>query len=295
MSMKTPINGKRITLTLGLTIFTLGIVFILIFQDDLRKWYEFQQIFESLGLNEQGYPEFKHRKSEIIMVQLPGGKFLMGSEKGEPERMGNEGPVHEVELSPFLIAKYEVTQEQWQRIMAENPSVVKENPYPVVNVTWEECQKFCQRAGFYLPTEAQWEYACRAGTRTPFFFGDRITTDQVNYNGRWPGKAEPGEYRAKTLPVNSLKPNAFGIHHVHGNVWEWCEDLFDRGFYSNPNASKSDPVNTTQAKVGIRIKRGGGYGINADGCRSGRRGNMSGKSKDRSTGFRVVYSSRLTP
>ena len=139
------------------------------YRDKLVAWYEFHhRDFERLGRNEQGRPEYRHRQTGIVFVGLPGATFEMGSPKGEAYRQKSEGPVHKVTLSPFLIAKYELTQAEWKGVMGNNPSEPKGDTLPVKNVSWDDCQEFCKKSGLSLPTEAQWEYACRAGTSGPF-------------------------------------------------------------------------------------------------------------------------------
>ncbi len=156
-------------------------------------------------------------------------------------------------------------------------------------MTWNECREFCKRTGLQLPTEAQWEYACRAGTSTPFAHGQSISTDQVNYNG----VALVGlnvEWRGTTVPVDSFKPNAFGIHQMHGNVLEWCADLYHECFYSKPEAKGRDPfcASGDDSEVDWRVVRGGCYGSSARGCRSESRSHGLPDYAEWN-GFRPVY------
>ena len=223
--------------------------------------------FAFVKKNKQGYPEYTHEKTGIIFVKLPGGKFQMGSPEDEPNRFHNEGPVHEVTLSSFLIAKHEVTQTQWKRVMGTSPSHFKGDDLPVEKVSWNDCQEFCKKTGLSLPTEAQWEYACRAGTTTPFSFGATITPEQVNYNGDYPyGGAPKGLNRKKTVAVGSLPANGFGLHDMHGNVFEWCEDVYDAVYYSKAASSNGDKACTSGS--GYRVCRGGGWYDSARLCRS---------------------------
>jgi formylglycine-generating enzyme required for sulfatase activity len=224
--------------------------------------------FTFVAKNTQGHPEYRHEKTGAIFVRLPGGKFSMGSPESEDGRRDDEGPVHEVTLSAFLIAKHQVTQAQWETVMGKNPSHFKQGgDYPVETVSWEDCQEFCRKTGLRLPSEAQWEYACRAGTSTPFAFGVTVSPDQVNYDGNLPyGGAAKGVYRAKTTPVGSFKPNAFGLHDMHGNVFEWCEDVYDSDFYWKPEARGPNPVSPTGSV--IRVFRGGCWINSAGFCRS---------------------------
>ena len=226
--------------------------------------------FTSLGKNAQGYEELREEQTGIVFVKLPGGKFQMGSPASEVLRGDDEGPVHEVTLSPFLIAKHEVTQAQWKQVMGANPSGFKGGDLPVEQVSWENCQEFCKKTGLSLPTEAQWEYACRAGTSTPFSFGTTITSEQVNYNGKYPYVGAPkGLDRRKTVAVGSLPANGFGLHDMHGNVWEWCEDVYDANFYGTPAAAGPDPVSTSGS--GDRVDRGGSWSNSTGYCRSANR------------------------
>ena len=158
----------------------------------------------------------------------------MGSPKEEKERKDDEIQ-HKVTLTKgFYMGVYTVTQEQWQEVMGNNPSHFKgEKNLPVEHVSWDDCQEFIKKLRekdkkpYRLPTEAEWEYACRAGTTTPFHFGETISTDQANYNGNFTyGNGKKGVYREKTTPVGSFPANAWGLHDMHGNVWQWCQDWY---------------------------------------------------------------------
>ena len=202
-------------------------------------------------------------------VRIPGGCFQMGSPKSEEGRYGNEKPVHEVCVDGFWMGKYEVTQAQWQKIMGSNPSEFKGNSRPVEKVSWNGAQKFISKLSantgknppqllpggeFRLPTEAEWEYACRAGTTTPFSFGGTISTDQANYNGNSVyGSGKKGVYRKQTTAVGSFPSNAFGLYDMHGNVWEWCEDTYHKDAYKNHH--RQNPLVTSGGSS--RVLRGG--------------------------------------
>ena len=190
----------------------------------------------------------KDVKLETMLI--PVGKFMMGSPKSEKDRLEKEAQ-HEVTISKsFYIGKYEVTQDQWEAVMGDNPSVLKGGKLPVTNVSWDDCQKFIKNlnaktnGGYRLPTESEWEYACRAGTRTVFSVGDKITPEDANY-----GDSKIG----KPVAVGSYKPNDFGLYDMHGNVWEWCNDRF--GDY--PTKSLYDPSGPSFGPY--RILRGGAF------------------------------------
>ena len=227
--------------------------------------------------------------SGIEMVWCPPGTFAMGSPEDEPERVFVEKQ-HKVTLTRgFWFGKYEVTQAQWEAVMGNNPSQFKGNRLPVECVSWSDCQDFIEKlnadgeGGFRLPSEAQWEYACRAGTTTPFSFGKTITTDQVNYNGDYPyGKGKRGEYREKTTPIGSFPANAWGLHDMHGNVWEWCQDWY--GDY--PKGGVTDPTGPNWGE--FRVLRGGSWPIAALNCRAAARHGLPPDAAVNHYGFRLL-------
>ena len=188
----------------------------------------------------------------------------------------------------------EVTQGQWRSVMGDNPSGFKEcgDDCPVENVSWNDIQGFMKKlnekegASIYrLPTEAEWEYAARAGTTTPFYFGDCLSTDQANYNGNYPlADCPKGEYREKTVPVASFPPNKWGLYDMHGNVWEWCQDWY--GEY--PEGSVTDPEGPETGSN--RVLRGGGWIGGARYCRSALRYGVAPADRGSSFGFRLVRS-----
>ena len=194
---------------------------------------------------------------KLEMVLIPAGEFKMGS------RYEWEKPVHKVNITkPFYLGKYEVTQEQWEAVMGSNPSKFKGPRNPVEIVSWDDCQKFFDklnaRAGgqgwkFVLPTEAQWEYACRAGSTGKFSFGDDEMSEYAWYNENSGGK---------THPVGEKKPNAWGLYDMHGNTWEWCQDWY--GAYGAE--AVTDPSGPTSGRR--RVYRGGGWSYPARDCRS---------------------------
>ncbi len=175
----------------------------------------------------------------LEMVSIPGGTFMMGSPKNEG--YDYEKPQHKVTVKPFLMGKYPITQAQWNAVMGKNPSHYKGDNRPVENVSWHDCVEFCKRLfdktgkAYRLPSESEWEYACRAGTTTPFYFGETITTDLANYHGDYTYASGPkGVYREQTTDVGSFPPNAFGLYDMHGNVWEWCADLWHDNYNGAP-------------------------------------------------------------
>lgn len=207
---------------------------------------------------------------------IPGGTFLMGSPDNEPGRNPqDEGPVHAVTLDGFWMGRHPVTQAQWQILMGNNTSQFKTGPdYPVTNVSWDEAQVYIQKlngrhpdAIFRLPTEAEWEYACRAGTTTPFHSGSTLCADtQANYNGMEPfSNGPPGKFRCQTTPVDRFPANAFGLLDMHGNVWEWCADAYQADYYAH--APKHNPLCATLGNRG-RVMRGGSWNYGAFAARS---------------------------
>jgi formylglycine-generating enzyme required for sulfatase activity len=234
----------------------------------------------------------------MTFIYIPPGKFMMGSPKDEPGRYDDE-ILHEVRISKgFYMQTTEVTQGQWQSVMGNNPSYFyfKDcgDKCPVLAVTWNAIQEFIQKLNlkgegtYRLPTEAEWEYAARAGTTTPFYFGNCLSTDQANYDGNNPQKdCSKGLYRQKIIPVGSLnQPNAWGLHDMHGNVWEWCSD-WRKGDY--PTGAVTDPVCPSTGLY--RVLRGGSWRYSARCCRSAIRDSGSPNSYREDIGFRLVLSS----
>lgn len=231
--------------------------------------------FEHVGANAQGFDEYVHKKSRIRMVYLPGGTFWMGSRDNSPEK--DEKPRHNVSLSPFLIAKYELSQEEWEHRTDENPApeTDKKSDHPVSNVTWIQCNAFCQKLGLSLPTEAQWEFACRANQSSEFAFGDdALTSALANFN-------DPRGPR----PINSYAPNDFGIFNMHGNVFEWCQDSYDKDFYTSSNEERNPLCTVGEDKV----VRGGGFLRDADDCRSAKRRHEEPGWYEQDIGFRPAF------
>ncbi|MEG4852326.1 bifunctional serine/threonine-protein kinase/formylglycine-generating enzyme family protein [Microcoleus sp. B5-D4] len=230
----------------------------------------------------------------LDMVAIPGGRFVMGSPSTEAGRSNNEGPQRTVNISPFFMGKYPITQEQWEVVMGNNPSDIKGLKRPVEQVSWnnalEFCQKISQKTGktYRLPSEAEWEYACRAGTTTPFYFGETITPDLVNYDGNYPYNAAPkGLYRKQTTDVGSFPPNPFGLYDMQGNVWEWCSDKW----HDNYSGAPTDGSSWETATDNKRVLRGGSWNNHALYSRSADRDRNSAGYKLRNWGFRVAVAS----
>jgi formylglycine-generating enzyme required for sulfatase activity len=192
------------------------------------------------------------------------GEFLMGSPDSETERSNDEGPQHPVRISQgFWLADTACTQALWQAVMASNPSrFTGDEQRPVEQVSWRDVQEFLAKietldAGcrMTLPTEAQWEYACRAGTFTPFSLGENITPEQVNYDGNYPYPARKGGYREQTVPVKTLPGNTWGLYEMHGNIFEWCAD----GIREYMQEAVTDPAGPMQDGSASRAVRGGSW------------------------------------
>jgi formylglycine-generating enzyme required for sulfatase activity len=233
---------------------------------------------------------------KMRLVLIPAGKFMMGSPATEAGRNSNEGPQNEVTLSkPFYMGVFEVTQEQYEQVMGVNPSYFKGAKNPVEQVYWDEAVEFCKKLSartgkkVRLPTEAQWEYACRAGTTTAFHTGDVLKPGQANAlipsnPGVWDRIMSSGQKTIQTTPAGSFSPNGFGLYDMHGNVWEWCADWYGEDYYGN--SPKTDPRGP-EAGSG-RVLRGGSWDFYPQNCRSAIRGWHSPDFRNVSIGFRVA-------
>lgn len=216
--------------------------------------------------------------ANMEFVLIPAGNFEMGSPDSEKGRDGDEGPVHKVQITKaFYMAKYEVTQGQYQAVMGTNPSKFSGQNLPVETVSWDEAATCCRKIGGRLPTEAEWEYACRAGSRTRFCYGDDLDGAQLGEYG-W-HSANSG---STTHPVGQKKPNSFGLYDIHGNVYEWCSDWFA----AYTAAQAANPVGASSGQN--RVCRGGGWIVNAGYCRCANRHVFAPDFRSIGLGFRVV-------
>jgi formylglycine-generating enzyme required for sulfatase activity len=228
----------------------------------------------------------------LEMVLIPAGMYQMGS----PHHLGypDEHPLHPVSVPAFYLGRTLVTQAQWRALGCKNlPFRFKGDLRPVEQVSWDDAQEFCRRLGkrtglaFRLPSEAEWEYACRAGTGAPFSCGETLTTDLANYVGEHTYAAEPkGVYRHGATDVGSFPPNPFGLFDMHGNLWEWCADAWSED-YSGASVSAA-PRGPAGAKE--RVARGGSWHETPNHCRSAVRLKFGASERDDFVGFRVALS-----
>jgi formylglycine-generating enzyme required for sulfatase activity len=242
---------------------------------------------------------------DLEMVAIPGGEFLMGSPEDEPERYGDESPQHSVSISSFFMGRYPVTQAQWrvvasfsrvERDLDADPSHFKGDDRPVEQVSWYDAVEFCARLSrhtgreYRLPSEAEWEYACRAGTTTPFHFGEMMTTEVANYNGSSYADGPEGESRGETTPVTEFGiANAFGLCDMHGNVWEWCLDHWHDSYEGAPKDGSAWLSDDERAR---RIIRGDSWYDDPGYCRSAYRNHNPPDYRKYDLGFRVVVAPR---
>lgn len=295
--------------------------------ENLGFWEEVN--FDSMDMAEQFFLEKRPGKPlPGAVVFIKGGTFLMGSPDSEVDRIKTETQ-HQVKLSDFFMAKYMVTVAQFETFIKESRyqtdadkeggsyiwtgrdyqqkagvnwrcdvrgEMQKDKQHPVIHLSWNDAVAYCYWLGkklntnIRLPTEAEWEYACRAGTTTPFNTGDNLTTEQANYNGNYPYNKNPrGKYLQRTTSIGSYPPNAWGLYDMHGNVYEWCNDWYDGKYYAM--CKKQGIVgNPTGPETGSdRVLRGGRWDGGARNCRSARRGRCNPIDRSDAIGFRLVF------
>jgi uncharacterized protein (TIGR02996 family) len=247
------------------------------------------------------------------LALIPAGTFLMGSPETEERRQRMEGPRHEVTITrPYLLGIYPVTQAEYRKVMGKNPSYfssrgggrqqvkgLKTATFPAEQLSWEDAVDFCDKLSalpserasgrsYRLPSEAEWERACRVGAvvSVPFHVGGSLTSQQANFNGDFPyGSADRGPHLGRTCAVGSYPPNAFGLYDLHGNVWEWCADIYEEDFYDME--MKRDPVKIKPKGAVRRVLRGGSWGNGAGSCRAAHRYGDGPADHDINYGFRV--------
>jgi formylglycine-generating enzyme required for sulfatase activity len=233
---------------------------------------------------------------EMKFVWIPPGSFRMGSPATERDRGDDEGPQHEVTIrSGFWLGRCEMTQATYRAVMGQNPSMFKGDWLPVENVSWNDARAFIGKLNapvrgtpYRLPTEAEWEYACRAGTTTAFNTGNCINSDQANYDGEQPyAGCYNGRDRGAPVNTGSFIGNVWGLYDMHGNVCEWCADRYDARYYEVSPAV--DPVGPSGGDPG-RVHRGGGWSGDGDSCRSARRNGNNPDKRSGHIGFRLVRS-----
>ncbi len=208
----------------------------------------------------QSFTEDLGNGIKLEMIAIPGGTFMRGSPEGEGKDNEHEKPQHKVTVQPFFMGKYPITQAQYQQVMSNNPSRFKGDERSVECVSWDDAVEFCQRLSkktgteYRLPSEAEWEYACRAGTNTPYYFGDTLTEKLANY----------GRKVKETIAVGQFPPNAFGLYDMHGNVLEWCQDNWHGSYEDAPKDGSAWSSGQSRTKV----VRGGSWASNPNYCRS---------------------------
>ena len=249
------------------------------------------------------FPEDLGNGVLLDMVYIPGGTFMMGSPTTEKGRDKSESPQHQVTIPTFYAGKYPITQAQWQAVMGNNPSHFQGEKLPVELVSWDKAVEFCRKLSektgkiYRLLSEAEREYACRARTTTPFYFGEIITTDLVNYDGRYPFGGEPNGFcRVQTMDVGSFPPNPFGLYDMHGKVWEWCSDKWHGNYDGAPTDGSSWETGTDNyyrvlrgcSPNDYRVLRGGSPNLNMVDGRAASRSYGSAGFLNRYLGFRVA-------
>ncbi|WP_372366186.1 SUMF1/EgtB/PvdO family nonheme iron enzyme [Candidatus Uabimicrobium sp. HlEnr_7] len=221
--------------------------------------------------------EYTHIPTGIEFVQIPSGRFAMGSSTKDDMAFDSEKYRREVTIDSFLMSKYAITQDIWKKIMGKNPSSFQSDKAPVEQVSWEMSQEFCSNTGLKLPSETQWEYACRANTKDRFYWGEQINSDYCWYKDN---------SQERLQEVGQKLPNNFGLHDMLGNLWEWCEDSWTKNYEECPTDGSPYRDSTKNSKV----LRGGSFWNSAKRCRCSSRGNEKVNTLSNRIGFRVIFS-----
>jgi formylglycine-generating enzyme required for sulfatase activity len=222
---------------------------------------------------------YRHERTGLEFVLVPGGSFDMGSSPSEDGHQEDEGPRHRVTVEPFLICRTECTQQAWDRIGGKDTRKWRGTAIPIERVTWDDSTAWCRKAGLRLPTEAEWEQACRAGATERYSFGD---ADSSLDHYAW----FESNSNSKTHPAGGKRPNSFGLYDMHGNVWEWCEDTW----HVNYSGAPGDGSAWLDSGPSSRVMRGGGWSGHAWGCRSANRNYYGRNRGSASIGFRPACS-----
>ncbi|MEM7232757.1 MAG: formylglycine-generating enzyme family protein [Planctomycetota bacterium] len=267
---------RRIVAFVAVSMLLVGAWALVVSWPQISFWIRFREDFESLGRNAQGLEEYLHRSSGIRMVFLPAGSFVRGSPASESGSYFDEQPQRRVRVSSFLIAKYEVSQAEWRATAGDKFFFRASDEDPAKGLSWTEAVEFCEAAGLALPREAEWEYACRCGTSTPYHVGSSLQPAQSRFGGG-----------TGFDPTESGTPNAFGLHNMHGNVDEWCQDSYVEDFYAQCADGETDPV--CSARVDARVARGGSIYAQMEDCRSAKRNSLPFATASESTGLRPVF------
>ncbi|MEO1004902.1 MAG: formylglycine-generating enzyme family protein [Cyanobacteria bacterium J06638_38] len=261
-------------------------------KEEQRTYHQARLYLENLG-----------NFQTLSLVAIPAGKFIMGASAQEKDSSDRERPLHRVKINQFLLGAYPITQVQWRQV-AKFPQVKRElkldpahfqgDYRPVESVSWLEAIEFCDRLSAYtgklyrLPSEAEWEYACRGNAQTAFAYGETLTNELADYSSTYAYASEIGSaYRKETTNVGSFMPNAFGLYDVHGNVREWCADPWHENYHGAPSNSKTWSKGGKQA---WRTLRGGSWANQPSHCRSAHRSGYPAASFNRAIGFRVAMS-----
>lgn len=245
------------------------------------------EIIDRTSATTQYFSEDLEDGNFLNLMAIPEGSFLMGASEIERGSRETEKPQHQVAIAPFFLSQFPITQAQWkavarlpkvQRSLDPDPSYFKGNDRPVEKISWYDATEFCQRLSrhtgrFYrFPSEAEWEYACRGGTTTPFYFGETITGELANYIARRAYREESlASHRQETTNVGSFPPNAFGLYDMHGNVWEWCSDRWHNNYDGAPLNGSPWLLEDYENEIAPRVLRGGAWDYYPESCRSSAR------------------------